>query len=136
MKTIISGVILSVAAMICVSFSSCLGDQGNVNDYKIKVDSIHLPRQVKADTKFDIVFYGTIGFDACSTFKTFNTEISNNEITIEAWGTYDDRNKLCPEQLVLLDGKTLSMTLPKPGVYRIMISEPIDVVLVAQVTAN
>lgn len=95
-----------------------------LEDFLIKIDSIHLPDSIQSNTPFDIAFFGTIGFDGCHSFKTFNTVLNNNNITIEVMGTFDNKAETCPTAIVSLDGRKLTLTITYPGVYNIRIKEP------------
>ena len=114
---------LLTACAACIMLFSCHLDQEN-NDFLIKVDSIHAPDTIDANTAFDIVFFGTIGFDECTSFKSFNQTKNKNDVDIEAWGTYDNTPAVCPPALITLDGQKLSMSLTFPGVYRILTKDP------------
>lgn len=125
---------LFIALIICSIIASCSDDDsGAVSDFLIKVDSIHCPDSVMSNTRFDIEFFGIIGFNGCYSFKTFNQHINDYDILIEAWGTYDNNATICPEALVLLNGQKLGMTFAKPGIYRIEIAEPDFTVIIKNV---
>jgi hypothetical protein len=109
---------------VMLLFSSCVNKLSTSSDFLIKVDSIHCPDSVASNTSFDIEFFGIIGFDGCSSFKTFNQRSEEKDITIEAWGTYNDSGGACPAVLVSLDGQKLSMKIPFAGTYKIHINEP------------
>ena len=127
--------LLTVCAA-CIMLFSCNLDQSSNNDFLIKVDSIHAPDTVVANSTFDVVFFGTIGFDECTSFKTFNRTDSNNDIDIEAWGTYNSTSAVCPPAMITLDGQKLSMSIPFPGVYRLLIQDPGAITLVKQIVAK
>jgi hypothetical protein len=115
---------------------SCHNDLNTFDDFLIKVDSIHVPITITSNTPFDIEFFGTIGWNGCLSFKTFNQIYKNNDITIEAWGTYDNKAGICPTVMVYLDGRKLNITIPLPGIYKISIKEPDYTSLVRQITVN
>jgi hypothetical protein len=119
-------------SIICLS---CHNDLSSSSDFLIKVDSINVPKSVNSETPFDIEFFGTIGFDGCTEFKTFNQIYDNNDITIEAWGTYNNQTK-CPTVMVSLDGQKLNLTIYSRGVYTILIREPDSFSIVRQITVN
>jgi hypothetical protein len=73
------------------------------------------------------------GFDQCNGFKTFNQIHENNNITIEAWGTYYSNGGACPPDLIYMSGQKLNLTIPIPGEYTIKIREPNDYLLVKQI---
>ena len=127
---------LLTAFAACIMLFSCHLDQNGNNDFLIKVDSIHAPDTVDSNTAFDIVFFGTIGFDECTSFKSFNQTKDNNDVDIEAWGTYDSTPAVCPPALITLDGQKLSMSLPFPGVYRILIKDPGPITLVKKIVVK
>ena len=124
--------LLSVIS-VCIMFLSCLKNPSSDNDFLIKVDSINIPLTISSGTPFDIEFFGTIGFDQCNGFKTFNQIHENNNITIEAWGTYDNNGGACPPDLIYMSGQKLNLTIPIPGEYTIKIREPNDYLLVKQI---
>lgn len=123
-----------IALAICAMLASCGNDDSEAySDFLIKVDSIHCPDSVTSNTRFDIEFFGVIGFNGCYSFKTFNQHIFDYDILIEAWGTYDNSSGNCPDALVLLNGQKLGMTLSKPGIYRIEIAEPDNTIIIKNV---
>ena len=118
-------------------FSCNLNQNSSSNDFLIRVDSIHAPDTVVSNTPFNVVFFGTIGFNECASFKTFNrTDENTFNIGIEAWGTYNSTSAVCPPAMVTLNGQKLSLTLPLPGVYRISILNTGAVTLVKQIVAK
>lgn len=121
---------------ISLSLVSCNKELSTGSDFLIMVDSINVPGVVDAETPFDIVFFGTIGFNGCVSFKTFNMEIYDDQYTIGAWATYDQNNKTCPDVLVSLNGKKLSLIIPTAGTYYILITEPNGYVITKQITVN
>jgi hypothetical protein len=129
-------VFIIMTLFIC-GFFSCLNNNSiNTNDFLIKVDSVKVPETVISGTPFNIQFFGTIGFDDCTSFKTFNQAILEKDINIEAWGTFEYKNRTCNPALVTLDGYTISMTLYNPGVYRLLITEPGNYTLVKELNVN
>jgi hypothetical protein len=136
MKTNISVLGLIPVIAICLSFLSCHNNLDTSSDFIIRVDSVKIPNAVSSTTPFDIVFFGTIGFNCCYSFKTFNRVVKDNDIKIEAWGTLDYKEGKCPEGLVSLNGQILKLTIPLTGTYRIVIKEPEDYTLVKQITVK
>jgi len=136
MKILKSSLIISAFSAIFLMLISCHDNSNKGNDFLVKVDSIRIPSVVNAGVSFDIDFFGTIGFDGCVGFKTFNRTIKGNEITVETWGTFNDFNGNCPDMLVVLDGQKLTMTIADPGTYKIMIKEPGNYALVKQIVVN
>lgn len=128
--------LLLIIPGILFTISACVDKLKSQNDFLIPVDSVQIPEVITANTPFDIKFFGTIGANGCHSFKTFNRTIKKNEIIIEAWGTFDDKEADCPQVMVTLDGQILNMTIPNPGIYLIRISEPYDFVLVKQITVK
>jgi hypothetical protein len=120
----------------CLIFFSCSNDLTSNSDFMIHVDSIRVPETVSQTESFDIEFFGVIGFNGCYSFKTFNRVIKGNEITIEAFGTIDDKRGVCPDALVTLDGKKLATTITIPGTYQIIIKEPDSFSLIKQIIVN
>ena len=120
------GISLSLITIILLFiFSySCIKEPAPLKDYLIHVDSIHVADVVSAGVPFDIEFFGIIGFDECHSFKVFNQMYNGNNITVQVWGTFDNSAETCPEALVSLDGKKLTMKLSTPGYYNLNIAEP------------
>jgi hypothetical protein len=121
---------------ICLIFYSCSNDLSSTSDFMIQVDSIRVPEVVSQAKPFDIEFFGVIGFNGCYSFKTFNRVIKGNEITIQAFGSIDEKSRICPDALVTLDGKKLSTTIALPGTYQIIIKEPDSFSLIKQIIVN
>jgi hypothetical protein len=123
---------------IFLSFGTlaCHKDNAGSNDFLIGIDSVKLPVEVNQGVSFDIHFYGTIGFSDCYSFKTFNRRLTGNEITIECYGTYEDKNGKCLERLVTMDGMVLNMSVMVPGKYIIIIKEPDSSSIVEQITVK
>jgi hypothetical protein len=136
MKTIKIFADLLLLTAICLIFFSCRNQLSDSSDFLIKVDSIVSPASVSADTAFDIEFYGTVGYDECTVFKTFRRIDNNNDIIIEAWATYDNKDGKCPPAIISLDGQKLNLTISLPGTYRILVNEPGDYTLIRQITVN
>ncbi|HKK42014.1 MAG TPA: hypothetical protein VJ963_06370 [Bacteroidales bacterium] len=124
MKKFIVILPVTVLILLFVATSSCTKEPAPLKDYLIQVDSIHVADTVSAGVPFDIEFFGIIGFDMCHSFKVFNQVYKGNDITIQAWATYDNTAEACPDALVMLDGRKLSVNLSVPGYYNLMINEP------------
>jgi len=135
MKTYRIQFLLIGAFAICFIAVSCANKISSYDDFVIKVDSIHLPVTVAADSSFDIEFYGTVGFNGCVSFKTFDRTVRNNEITIKTIGTYSN-SQVCPTVMVYLDGQKLNMTIPFPGVYNVKVVQPTGGSLSRQITVR
>jgi hypothetical protein len=125
----------TIMLAVILTTGKCTSDPGPLQDFLIKVDSIHLPSAMNANIPFEIEFYGTVGFDGCHSFKTFNQLYDNNEITVEAWGTFDSKAGACPTVMVYLNGQKLRMTIPNPGTYKLKIKNP-DYYIVNQIVVN
>ena len=100
------------------------------------VDSIKAPDMVSHTAQFDIDFFGTVGFNTCYKFISFNVVRKDYDIRIETWGTSDYMSGQCADALVTLEGQKLDMTLSSPGIYKITIVEPADFTLVKLITVN
>jgi len=136
MKTFKSVLLFMMIITLCFFLNSCLKEQSIYSDFLIKVDSIHVRDTLASAVPFDIEFFGTVGLDGCHIFKVFNQTIKANEITIGAWGTYENKNGTCPTVIVYLDGQKLNMTIPLTGIYNITILEPDNSYLVRRIVVN
>ena len=136
MKTIKINADFLLVAAICLIFLSCRSQLSDSSDFLIKVDSIISPASVSADTAFDIEFFGTVGYDECTVFKTFRKINNNNDIIVEAWGTYDNKDGKCPPAMISLNGQKLNLSISLPGIYRILVNEPGEYKLVRQIIVN
>lgn len=136
MKLVRSLVHIFVLLITILSLISCNKDLSTGSDFLIKVDSIKVPDVVTSSTPFDIEFFGTISYNGCVSFKTFNTIMNNKEITIEAWATYQKNDITCPDVMVYLDGQKLKLTISFPGSYHIIIKGPGGAVISRQITVN
>lgn len=121
---------------LCLIFLSCVKDASSSSDFLVHVDSIRVPETISHSTSFDIEFFGVIGFNGCYSFKTFNRVIHGNDITIETFGTLDNKNLVCPDVLVTLNGKKLTTIISIPGTYQIIIKEPDSFSLIKEIIVN
>ncbi len=126
---------LPLITLVCFLLS-CHGGPYKVESFLIKVDSIHVPIALISNTPFDIDFFGTIGTDGCHSFVGFNHTLNNQEIMIEAMGSYDYQADLCPTVMVYLNGHKLNMTVPIPGIYIIKIKQPDNTSLLKEITVK
>jgi hypothetical protein len=133
MKTAFLFLMLSASGLL---LRSCLNDPYIKEDYLIKVDSIHIPDPVTLNIPFDVEFFGTVGYNGCHSFKTFSQTVNNNDITIYAWGTYENTNGICPAVMVYLEGEKLNMTVKVAGTYNLIIGEPDNSTFMRQITVN
>ncbi|TAL67414.1 MAG: hypothetical protein EPN88_07580 [Bacteroidetes bacterium] len=136
MKKFKSVFVFLMVITVCFFLRSCFSEPYSYEDFLIKVDSIHIPDTISLNIPFDIEFFGIIGFDGCHSFKTFNKSVKNNDIMIEAWGSYENKNGICPAVMVYLEGQKLNMTFHTPGNYNINIIQPGNTSLVRQITVN
>jgi hypothetical protein len=122
-------------AIILLSFfaGSCMNNSYTHQEFLVAVDSIHAPDTVNANIPFEIEFFGTIGWDGCYFFSKFNQVMSNNDLTIEAWGIYDNHDRICSSTEVSLDGEKMTATIPTAGTYRIKVSQPYNLSLIKQI---
>ena len=119
-----------------LNIASCKKELSTSSDFLIPVDSIKVPNVVISEKPFDVEFFGTISYNGCVSFKTFNTIMNHNEIIIEAWATYDKNDKACPTVMVYLTGQKLNLTIPFPGNYFIIIKGPGGSNISRQITVN
>ncbi len=133
MRKIKSAVLLLSMSLIFISVYSCLKGPFTSSDFMIQVDSIHVADTVRSNTPFSVDFFGTIGFDGCFNFKTFKKNIQDSIISVEAWGSYEKMDGQCPTELVTLQGRKLSMSIPIPGNYILIVKEPDYSVLVKRI---
>jgi hypothetical protein len=134
---IFKSIFLSIMVItICFIINSCLGESYIHEEFLIKVDSIHVTDTAASNVPFDIEFFGTIGLDGCYYFTRYYQTSNNNDIIIEAWGSYDNKDRKCPAVKVTLDGHTYNTTIPHPGIYNIKVTQPDYSYLVKQITVN
>jgi hypothetical protein len=124
MKSLKSIYIIALLSAFCFFIDSCHSGPYEINSFLIKVDSINVPSSIHSNTPFDIKFFGTIGTNGCYDFLDFYQTENDNEIAIEAWGTLNYQAKVCPTNMVYLDGRTKSVTITNPGIYYIRIKNP------------
>jgi hypothetical protein len=135
MKTFKSVLLFTMIITLCFFLKSCLKEPSIYSDFLIKVDSIHVRDTLASAVPFDIEFFGTIGYNGCNSFKTFDQTINDKDIKIGAWGTYENKSA-CPSVMVFLNGQKLNMTIPFAGIYNITISEPDNSYLVRKIVVN
>ena len=136
MRTFRSVLMFMMIITLCFFLKSCLNEENASNDFLIKVDSIHVADTIASAVQFDIEFFGTIGYNGCNSFKTFNQTIYDKNIAIGAWGTYENKNGTCPAMMVSLDGQKLRITIPLAGIYNIIILEPDNSSIVRTIVVN
>jgi len=129
-----SYILLLSILIVSLSFSACHLESDTNNDFLIKVDSIHTPEIINSGKPFNLVFYGTIGFNECYTLTNFDLGYNGNDINIQAWGTFNYKEGKCPEGIVTINGQELRIMVQLPGDYRIVILEPDNSVLIKQIT--
>jgi hypothetical protein len=120
--------------IICLTLSYCHLDTNSNEEFLIKVDSIHIPDIIKSEKPFNLVLYGTIGYNECYSLFTINQQYDGNDIYIETWGTFIYQEGKCPEGLVTINGHEYQMMISPPGNYRILMVEPDNSVLIKQIT--
>jgi hypothetical protein len=125
----------SILLMFVFSFESC-NHKPDYRSFLIKVDSIHIPDTLTANSPFDIDFFGTIGVDGCHSFSDFNIQQDNTDLLIEVWGKLDLKAAACPTVMVYLTGQTITCTFPDAGNYNIKIKQPDNTFLVKPITIN
>jgi len=120
--------------IVYLSLSACKLDSDNNNDFLIKVDSIHTPEIIYSGKTFNLVFYGTIGYNECYSLTNFNVGYNGNDINIQTKGKFNYKEGKCPVGLVTINGQELPLTIQLPGDYRIIIQQPDYSVLVKKIT--
>jgi hypothetical protein len=120
--------------IVSLSFSACHLESDTNNDFLIKVDSIHTPAIINSGKPFNVVFYGTVGFNVCYSLTNFDYDYNGNDIDIQVRGTFSYKEGKCPEGIVTINGQELSLTVQLPGDYRIIILQPDNSVLIKQIT--
>lgn len=128
--------VFSFLVVTSLLFKSFHSGPVELNPFLVKVDSIRMPSVITANMPFDIEFYGTIGTNGCYDFLDFYQTQSDNEITIEVWGTVDSEANVCPAVMVYLDGRKKSVTIPKAGSYVIRIKQPRSLDIQKNITVN
>lgn len=126
--------------MLLISFSqvfrSCEIGPYEMKSVMVKVDSIHLPSEIKSTIPFEIEFFGIIGNNGCYHSGGYLQTSSGNDIIIEAYGTFDFQAKNCPAIMVYLNPNRLIMTIPDQGIYNLKIKQPDGTFLVRQINVK
>lgn len=136
MKRIKSLKILLVIIISGFFLISCNTKSYTHYSYLVKVDSIHVPQNLTANTPFVIDCFGFVGPDGCYSFESFNQVITTtNDIMVEAWATYRSDSETCTSVLVYLNGH-LNLTIPAAGIYNLKIKQPDNTYLERQLTVN
>jgi hypothetical protein len=120
----------------CLILISCHKDPSGPELFLIKVDSIHVPNTILSNTPFDIDFFGTIGSNGCHKFESFQTSVNNTDFMIEAWGSRDNKNGVCPTVMVYLTGYKLIVTISTSGNYTLKIKQPDNTFLSKEITVK
>jgi len=116
--------ILTVLSLI-FTFLSCKEEaHPEYEQFLIRIDSVKVPESIVTNKPFDIEFYGTVGTNGCYKFREFKTEKTESEIFVETWGQVNKSTGICPEVMVLLQGKKLNCTIERSGNYTLKVRQP------------
>ena len=116
----------TVAIMGILSVMSCESEKGpEYSFYRIAVDSIQVPENIRAGEPFEIRFYGVVGTDGCHQFSRFDTKMNAAMLSVELWGRRATGEIIfCPDVMVYLEGRTLELTVDQPGEYILEVRQP------------
>lgn len=126
LKKILAFCALAVLLSGSVAIVSCTSDnQVFTEEYLIKIDSISLPDSVALQSRFDVSFYGIIGYNGCSRFLRFEHKRSASGYEIYVIGERKVGQALiCPEYLPVLNGEKLQLLADSLGSLQIKVVNP------------
>ncbi len=130
MKNIKFMVVIILAFLI--NHCSTEPDNDYVN-YKIKIDRIIFSDTISVKDSLSLKFDGLVGVDGCHRFKSFEVEEDNNEIHFTVWGSKPNFDTACPDVMVYLDGKKYKVKLYQTGLYKILVHQPDNSILIDSV---
>ncbi|MGQ7870150.1 hypothetical protein [Sunxiuqinia sp. sy24] len=137
MKTI-NALLICLSSLILLSIVSSSEEEHHPNyePFLIRVDSIQVPDNITINEPFDMRLYGTIGTNGCYQFLQFETKQQGNNITIKAWGKFDNSSSICPTVMVYLDNETLNYQIKEKGTYTIKAKQPDNSFLEKQISVK
>jgi hypothetical protein len=98
-----------------------------------KVDSIHIPSEIKSTIPFAMEFFGTIGNNGCCRDCGYIVgSPNNNDFILKIYGNYKLQDKNCSGMMDC----SIKMAFPSPGIYTLKIKQPDSTFLVKQITVN
>ena len=115
---------------ISLVINSCITDpESDYQKFKIKIDKITFSDTVSVNDTLSIKFDGFIGPNGCYNFQNFETHKKSNDIHITVWGKKPNYDAMCTQALVYLRGKEFRTVLNKRGLYKIIIYQPDNLIM-------
>lgn len=128
--------LLILLITICQVFRSCeSGHYKGTAEFEsvwVKVDSIHIPSEIKSTIPFAIEFFGTLGNNGCYHSGANIRTSSSNDIILKIYGNFYLQAKNCTS---MMDYRTV-MAIAPAGIYNLKIKQPDNTYLVRQITVN
>ena len=124
---------LIVIIIILLQYSCTTEPENDYTYFRINVDKLTHPDTVSVNDTLIIKFDGYVGPDGCHSFSHFEVNKKLNEIEITVWGTKPNFDTICATVLVYLDGKEFKTLLKQNGIYRIIVYQPDNSLLIDSV---
>ena len=122
-----------IALFVVVLCSCSTEPENDYITFKIEVDKLTYPDTVSVNDSLTILFDGMVGSDGCHGFSHFEVINNANVLEITVWGTKPNYNAACPAVMVYLNKKEFKTLLKQKGIYRIIIHQPDNSLLISSV---
>ena len=124
---------LLVIFVVLLHYSCTTEPENDYSNFKIKVDKLTSPDTISVNDSLTIIFDGFVGSDGCHRFTHFEVNEKVNELEITVWGSRPNFDTVCPTVMVNLDGKEYKILLKQTGIFRIVIHQPNNSLLIDSV---
>lgn len=125
--------LLILIPILILQYSCNTDPEYNYVQYKIKVDQITHPDTISVSDTLILKFDGTVGGDGCHSFSHFEVHKKTNEVKLTLWGRKPGYPTVCPQVIVLLDGKEYKTVVNSPGFFLVKVIQPDNSLLVDSV---
>ncbi len=104
-------------------------------NYVIQVDSIGAPNEIASNQPLTLRFYGTVGPNACFSFRNFETHREPNLLQVVVVGRYESTGRCGPGE-VLLGGEPLQVSPPFVHPLVVSVQQPAGAPLTREIAVR
>jgi hypothetical protein len=131
--------LLILLTSLCQFFRSCESEPyRGLSEHEsvwVKIDSIHIPSEIKSRVAYAIECFGTIVNNGClhdHDCGYIATSGGNNTVIYSVYAHFDFQDRNCTNMMDC----SIKMAFPAPGIYNLKIMQPDSTFLVTQITVN
>lgn len=117
-------------ALVFVLINCTTEPQPEYTEYIIRVDEVAYPKSSMVGDSVIFIFEGVVGTDGCYRYKTIEVGLLQNEIQFTLLGEYPNFTSACPDVMVYLNGLEYKTIFDSAGLYKILIKQPDNLMLV------